>query len=286
MRADMAKVIVERPRAGGHYQKGRFKDCRNQGADEAAQDPEYWDEPRNWEKIRPIGRGAERKSLNENLSPLRKFLSSRVGQPWADVYSEIRANLSPNSAVQMHIVQHLKQYVEVDTYVADDDHVYALPARYSYRELQPLDEPTTYRGNFYVHPETHVLCESPKISRIAPKLGPVKFEIDATHQYRLIDKVWYVVTLGIIPVRFGFKPKSLWGYNPHKKLLGNPTLSEGDLSFEKVGDFLFPKAMRDYKRVSEYGYSNVWAIGKRDVGKREEKKLKALLEAARKAAKV
>lgn len=282
MRADMAKVIVERPRMGGAYQKGRCEDYRNQGAMEASQDPEHWDEPGNWEKIRPVGRGTERKSLNENLSPLRKFLSSCVGRPWADVYSEIRERLSPSSAVQMHIVQHLKQYVEVNTYVAEDGRIYAMPSRFSFRDSQALDEPTMYRGEFYVHPETHVLCEPPRISRTPPKVAPIKFEINATHQYRLIDKVWYVVTLEVIPAHLGVKPKrGGFYYAPDKKLLGSPTLAEGDLNFEKVGDIFFPKGMRDYLRVREYGFTNVRAVEKREVGKREAKHLKTLLKSWR-----
>ena len=56
---------------------------------------------------------AETKSLNENLAPLRRYLTSQVGRPWSKVYSEISANLKATNAVQQHVRDHLKDYVAV-----------------------------------------------------------------------------------------------------------------------------------------------------------------------------
>ena len=50
--------------------------------------------------------------MNENLSPLRRYLESQVGRPWDKVYSEIRANLDARKATGLHILQHLDCYVE------------------------------------------------------------------------------------------------------------------------------------------------------------------------------
>lgn len=79
MRSDMAKVIVERPRRG--WDGGHKK-------------------PRGDLDSLPTKVGMKReiigeKYLNENLSPLRRFLASQVGRPWNKVYADISAYLRP-----------------------------------------------------------------------------------------------------------------------------------------------------------------------------------------------
>jgi hypothetical protein len=59
--------------------------------------------------------------LGEHLGPLRRWLRRQVGRPWNDVYSELRANISPDNAVQMHIWLHAEQMVGVDVEVCGDE---------------------------------------------------------------------------------------------------------------------------------------------------------------------
>src|SRR5689334_8741261 len=108
MRPDMAKVIVERPRYGGGLKFQRNADRKWQclPVDER---PRAEAIKARWRqsKVQP-------KRLNENLAPLRRFLRSRVGRPWDEVYSEICERINRDSAVQLHIWQHLWDYVETD----------------------------------------------------------------------------------------------------------------------------------------------------------------------------
>src|SRR5436190_1361811 len=99
MREDMAKVIVERPRLGGgaSFPRPRWR------GDEMENLPRCQGMKRAW--------AADSKSLNENLAPLRRFLESNVGRPWNKVFSEICQQMNMNSAVQLHIWQHVEQYV-------------------------------------------------------------------------------------------------------------------------------------------------------------------------------
>lgn len=100
MRADMFKVIVERPRWGASHApsaKLKGKACQ---------------------EIKQIGlkRHAKigspyTKMLNENLAPLVRFLRSRRGKPWDMVFSEICAGLDTGSTVKMHVRAHLEDYV-------------------------------------------------------------------------------------------------------------------------------------------------------------------------------
>ena len=76
MREDMARVIVERPRKGGHRSRG----SRRQ---------EYEDLPAHEGMRRPWAVRGDEKELNENLAPLRRYLARQVGRPWSKVYSEI-----------------------------------------------------------------------------------------------------------------------------------------------------------------------------------------------------
>src|SRR6185369_13224308 len=99
MRSDMFEVIIERPRrdCGRCNKKGR------RGEALRMQDAPVWE---------PVSRGRGGKYLNENLAPLRRFLSSCVGRRWDDVHREISAHIAARSAVQKHVMDHVKQMVE------------------------------------------------------------------------------------------------------------------------------------------------------------------------------
>lgn len=121
MRPDFAKILVERPRRGGtNDRKGRAVPIDDLPQKESMRKPHR-----------------DRKELNENLSPLYRFLEKSVGRKWDDVYSEITENLNPNNAVQYHILQHLKWYVDEKTkpygptwfYVDDSGILRAVPKR-------------------------------------------------------------------------------------------------------------------------------------------------------------
>ncbi len=100
MRADMFKVIVERPRWGSrHAQSPKLK----------------WDSSRGLRQIglkrHALVSAPYSKRLNENLAPLVRFLRSRRGRRWDDVFSEICAGIDTGSTVKMHIRQHLEDFV-------------------------------------------------------------------------------------------------------------------------------------------------------------------------------
>ena len=108
MRHDMSKVIVERPRRGS-----------SSGAKKVHK--QDWDTAVSHEGMRsPHRRNWSGKELNENLAPLYRFLHSRVGQVWDDVYSEICANIKVTSTVQEHIRVHVKDMVETKIWIDDD----------------------------------------------------------------------------------------------------------------------------------------------------------------------
>lgn len=114
MREDMAQVIVERPRHGGgvKYPRGSARNTDRVSIEE-------------WHKREAIRRPWQshswQKGLNENLAPLRRFIRSRLGRPWDKVYGEICERINRDSAVQLHIWQHLVQFVCTNPYEVTGD---------------------------------------------------------------------------------------------------------------------------------------------------------------------
>ncbi|MCF4167657.1 hypothetical protein L2U69_18575 [Zavarzinia compransoris] len=100
MRDDMFKVIVERPRMGSRYAKApKLKPGRDDGLKHIGH-------------LRHVSIAArDQKYLNENLAPLVRFLRSRRGRRWDDVFSEICAVLDTRSAVKIHVRLHLDDFV-------------------------------------------------------------------------------------------------------------------------------------------------------------------------------
>lgn len=196
MRRDMDKVIVERPRIG----RNRKNDQKGEG--------------KRWQKsIINEDFGAKREStarrrrtdhkeLNEHLGPLKRFLRTRVGQHWDKVYSEIRSCIDPKSAVQMHILQHLEWYVEVNTKQWEDG------------EITDTKGQTIY-DEYFVHPVTKVLTKNPKYgTRWAKYKKPEpKFIKMNDRSFMEIKGVWYEIGLKPMPPRSDKKrPYYLYSY--------------------------------------------------------------------------
>lgn len=142
MRYDMAKVVVERPRAGS---KWRYKDRRpglNRG------DPEELHS--NLSMRRPYG--YERKKFTDLLGPLQGFIRSRVGRKWDDVYSEVCERIGGNSTVQLHILQHLFQFVSVKVVRLADG---------TLEERGRFWPQSIYPSEFFVDPDDGILKRNP-----------------------------------------------------------------------------------------------------------------------------
>lgn len=178
MRSDMAQVIVERPRRGHRlgYPRGflaRFaRDLESAPSRES------------------MGRGYGQKGLNENLAPLVRFLRSRVGRPWSAVFSEISERISVSSAVQKHVVDHLRDFVSVRTWEADG----AIWTLEGWSGVQRV-EARGRHAQFYVCPRTGLLLEAPRRRPQPPKPDPDRRILDRSTELRRLAGVWYLVQL-------------------------------------------------------------------------------------------
>jgi hypothetical protein len=110
MRDDMHKVIVERPRLGHALPSDKTgrRLSANQIAEAFAAPEDYDSGPRRAPSSR------RDKQLNEYLRPLERFLQRQVGRPWSKVYSEISARIDRRSAIGLHVMQHVTDFIAVN----------------------------------------------------------------------------------------------------------------------------------------------------------------------------
>jgi len=239
MRKDMARLLVSRPRTGGWPIKGRKNAKR------------WRDDYDLTLKREPMSRGRGSKYLNENLNPLRRFLRSRVGRLWDDVYSELREHLRVDSAVQLHVFQHLWEFVERHVEMVDGV-AYALAAKGDH----PLGTPW---APFYIHPETRRLCESDaghrhwlkiRRERLGLEVPPDddRHTIDRAAVARRIDGVWYRIELKPLP-------------------------DEGEVWDILAGRVQIERWRRSTELVRLYGASDRYGVAKVQLNKRALKQL-------------
>jgi hypothetical protein len=188
MRPDMAKLIVERPRKGGGCKFPRARD-------RALIDNAAWEDAPTREPHK--SRFHDRpKYFNENLAPLRRFLRTNLGKPWALVHPEIAAQVPRNSTINYHVWQHLQWDVAEDVHLVDGT-PYRLGRSFS---------GWPYCG-FYVDPSDGTLREARPPSNRERSLRctlnkctrPDILRVSDELEYHRINGIWYAVTFAQIP---------------------------------------------------------------------------------------
>ncbi len=157
MRPDMFKVIVERPRVSDSARRPGREWFRER------QDPEFAP------TVESMRRRRHDKTLNENLAPLYRFLRKNVGRPWNKVRSEIAEHVRPTSAVQAHVLQHLRDFVEEHPVMVD-----GAPHCIAYGGLRPLVVGGGRYRSLYVDPKTGILRIAEKPRRKKPRHPPAE----------------------------------------------------------------------------------------------------------------
>lgn len=190
MRADMGKVLVERPRPGSRDgsrpRKGYRKEFRKTFDSD---DPPL---AREGMKARTGGT----RFFNEHLAPLRRFLDSNVGRPWDKVYAEICEHVDRGNVVQKHVLTHLFDYV-VTTVVLIDGR--PCDGRPGYRYGDPLRESTAYH-QWYVCPKSGLLRRSRHVRWARPKITPPRRVRLNKHQLCIrLNGQWELVTVAPLP---------------------------------------------------------------------------------------
>lgn len=257
MREDMFKIIVERPRlinSNGYYRDGRkFRNDEDAPARLGMKRGYQWT-----------------KWFNENLAPLKRYLEKQVNRPWDKIYSEIRTHIDPRNTVKQHILQHIDDFVAIDTHwveTPEGGKVVIRGAGWPSKD-QSLEEA---RVELYVHPLTGILLRNRRYvswnARQRKKQEEQRVrdlaeyrDINEQEQLRCIDGIWYHVKLGVLPdakVR-----------NKHV---------DGKLTKELVYDACWDVVRKEWvsrKRGNQamYGHPYQYAVSKRQLNSHELKK--------------
>jgi hypothetical protein len=191
MRADMAKVIVERPRHrgwSGKTPKGYRKKWRRLLAGE---------KPPIREGIKAPWSGGQ-KGLNEHLGPLRRYLDSQVGRPWDKVFAEICAHINRDSAVQDHVRDHVEGYVARQVIIIDGIPCHG-PGSWFYG--RPLHDYGWVR--WYVCPRTGLLRRvkgpKPRPSGKRAIVRPAFLHVGKGLVCKFLDGAWHLIKVQPLP---------------------------------------------------------------------------------------
>lgn len=188
MRFDMDKVIVERPRAYRGHRGRRSPSCGHRTRrGRAAQNRFLPEDLEHAPRHEAMGRGYREKSLNENLAPLIRWLFKQVGRSWSSVYRELRGNLQSTSTVQKHVLDHVRQFVHLHTFLNERGQRCA-------RVEKGVSVPIVWglrRGVLYVCAATGIL----KVLKL-PNVGDlcVRKICDAVYLVRTQGVWWHVTT--------------------------------------------------------------------------------------------
>jgi len=108
MRADMKKVLTERPRRGSKYGYHEVRAVIKQTDPDALPACEGMRRPHR-----------DPKDFSDLIGPLRRYFRSSVGRHYDDVWSELCANVPGDTTVGDHLRQHAKWECDTDTRVLD-----------------------------------------------------------------------------------------------------------------------------------------------------------------------
>jgi hypothetical protein len=137
----------------------------------------------------------DRKQLNENLAPLRRYLESQVGRPWNKVYAEIATRLRVDNTVQQHVRDHLRDFV-------------AITPRRQIHDWRACMRGGLWWQPLYVNPVTGLLCRTDLLPEMKARRRAMRHRVPAPieriqlakdRELRLIGGLWYEVKLALLP---------------------------------------------------------------------------------------
>lgn len=195
MKRDMPRTFIEphRPSHKGKYPRGtkKLRQCDDEG--------ELYSPPTGMKRTHAYANKFDSGYIGTNFGALRRFLRSRVGQDWNDVFSEICEQADARSFRGHHLREWLEFTVDVKTRMEGGKIV----------DQQGSDITVTFhRDNFYVHPLTNKLerSEPRKREKWSESVPKSVFEVEGQffHEH---DGIWYRVLM-----EEAKKTPSRWGY--------------------------------------------------------------------------
>ncbi|GET35702.1 hypothetical protein [Microseira wollei] len=158
-----------------------------------------------------------KQDFSKNLAPLRRWLFSKVGQHWDDIYSELCQRIDKRTTTGQRLFSHVWDLVERDVVLIDGVLYSKSNREYHFANGRWR----RLRKQVYVHPDTGILCFVEKPPREPkPAKEDDRLVIDKYHKYCKLNDLWYLVTFQDIPpneeamnflwVEYEKNPKSGW----------------------------------------------------------------------------
>lgn len=124
------------------------------------------------------------KYFSDHLGPMRRWLRSKVGQPWDLVYNELCQRIDTKTLCGQHLLFHVWEYVEREVDLIDGVPYHKNGYRYS----------GWRRKELYVHPETGILCKVELEKKTPPQKSSDRLILDKYHEYRKLNDLWFLIT--------------------------------------------------------------------------------------------
>lgn len=119
-------------------------------------------------------RGGNHSYPADNLEPLVRWLQTNCGRPWDEVYSRLSRQLDTRSTIGQHVLDHLWEFVVVNTRLVDGQLVYT--NRYG--------APKNEHRWFFVHPETGILCSNRYEEQKGPFPKKARWKLEKAQRMR------------------------------------------------------------------------------------------------------
>jgi len=234
MRADMGKVLVERPRPGSRDGSRPRKGYRTLLRKELAEGS-----PRTKEGM--LARSGGTRWFNEHLAPLRRFLNSNAGRPWNKVYAEICAHVDRGNVVQKHILTHLFDYVVTNAIVIDGVSCNGTPGRLYGSPLAEADS----HHRWFVCPKSGLLRRCRYVPRSMKRVvAPRRVPLNKSQMCLKLNGQWELVTVMPIPEA----PASQSGYDVVRKRRVSSWYRDVDEARALYGDSVYATSRRPLSR--------------------------------------
>jgi hypothetical protein len=228
----LGEIVIERPRGGMRISVRKltgYKKALQKITDEASVDGLLC-----CYLIKPGQIVSKTKYFSDNLGPLRRWLRSKVGQPWNSIYNELCQLIETRTVSGQHILFHVWGFVERNVVLID-----GVPYRKGNQKCRQ-SQLGYWRDEFYVHPDTGILCLAKKAPKNPPQKRDDLIVIDSYHHYRKLNELWYLITLQDLP------------------------------PMQEVTDVVLKVTLKPWTARSEYG-REVYAVSKRQCNKKEIK---------------
>lgn len=173
------RIVIERPRSGMRLSSRRIKGQKKTleklteiASTDGLLSP-YLIKVRN-----------KTKHFSDHLGPIRRWLRSKVGQPWNIVYNELCQKIDTKTLCGQHLLFHVWQFVEKEVDLID-----GVPHRKNgYKYFGWRSE------GLYVHPETGLLCKVELNKKKPDQKASDRLIINQYHEYRKLNDIWFLVT--------------------------------------------------------------------------------------------